>query len=643
MLDFMRKNAQSWVIKILFAIIILAFIFIYTGNYGNNRASVVAYINDVPITVKEYRENYQRSLESVRQQNPGIDQNILEQNGFGWQVFNRMVGASLVSWQANKLGITVTNKQVIDKITTMEAFAGKDGKFDKTIYEQLLRVNNLTPGEFENSIRREILLERMADLLTLPAMVSEEHARELFDFSAEKAQISYLAFNADDYKKDVLVTDEDITSYYEDNKKNFETEPKVQIDYINFNPEVLAKPENVTDEAIKTRYEENKEEYRHGEMAKAAHILYILPPGATEADEQKAREELKTLSERLAKGEDFASLIPKDQGADKRIVGSELGWFSKGDMVPEFEEAAFALKPGEVSKPVKTQFGLHIIKLEDLRPAGITPLEDVADEIRQDIALNAAADEMSNLLDAVQEDVVVAGSSLEKAAQDHGLKVEKTELFTQNQPPANLELEDEAVTALFDMEQGEVTDLPLATKKGFIIADVVKVQPATIPPLDEVRDAVKEQILESKGKELATEKANAMAKTIADSGLPSDESAKLTTPPAFGRQGFISGLGVMPDLANAVFAPELKVGSWLPQTYGTPTGAIVARLDERIPPTEEQWETAKAQWMETLRARKREELFTSLIESLKDSANIEMVNAEVLGPLPPSVDTNGNS
>ncbi len=643
MLDFMRKNAQSWVIKVLFAIIILAFIFIYTGNYGKNHASVIAYINDVPITVKEYRENYQRSLESVRQQNPGIEQSTLEQNGFGWQVFNRMVGASLVEWQADKLGIVVTNKGVIDKVTAIKAFAGKDGKFDKKIYEQLLRVNNLTAGEFEASIRREILLERMANLLTLPAIVNEQHAKELFDFSAEKAQMSYLSFNADAFKDSITVTEDEISSYYEDSKKSFETEPKIQISYINFTPELLAKPDQVSDAEIQARYDEKKDEYQHSEMAKGAHILYLLPPDATQADEDKARAELKTLSERWAKGEDFSTLLPKDQDADKKIVGSELGWFSKGDMVPEFEEAAFALNPGEISKPVKTQFGLHIIKLEDKRPAGITPLDDVKDEIRKDIAMGIAADEMSSLLDTVQEDVVAGGLTLDKSAADHGLKVDKSDLFTQSAPPAELELEDDALTSLFGMQEGEVTDLPLATKNGFIIAELSKVEPAAIPPLDAIHDTVKNQLIESKAKELAAQKATEMAKVISEKGLPSEEQDKLQTPEPFGRQGFIPGLGVMPDLAHAIFNPEIKAGTWLPQTYGTPTGAIVVRLDERIPPTQEQWDTAKSQWIQTLTSRNKEEFFTAVIESLKDAAKIEMVNTEVLGPMPPSATAPSNS
>ncbi len=183
MLDAMRQNAQSWGVKIVFGLIIVVFVFWGVGKFGNDTASVVAYVDGRPILVKEYEKTLEESLRMVHNQNPNITDKELAEGGFRWQVFSQMLTQTMLAAQAAKLNLSVSDAELRREIARVPAFAGEDGKFDAKRYEELLKANGLNPAEFETDMRQNLTLEKLGSYLALPAQVTETEARSLYDFS----------------------------------------------------------------------------------------------------------------------------------------------------------------------------------------------------------------------------------------------------------------------------------------------------------------------------------------------------------------------------------------------------------------------------------------------------------------------------
>ena len=184
MLDPMRKYAQSWGIKIVFGLIIIVFVFWGVGSFRGDKASVVATVDGQPVLIKDFEKAYQENLRLVKNKNPNVTDKDLQEGGFRWQVFSNMVTTRLLEAQAQKLGVSVGAEELRAEIAKIPAFTGKDKKFDPKRYEALLAANGVTPGEFEADFRQNLLLEKLAGYIGLPASVSESETRAIFDFMA---------------------------------------------------------------------------------------------------------------------------------------------------------------------------------------------------------------------------------------------------------------------------------------------------------------------------------------------------------------------------------------------------------------------------------------------------------------------------
>lgn len=636
MLDAIRKNASSWGVKVIFGIIIVVFMFWGIGSFNSDPA-VVAYVDEEPILIKDFNKAYEESLRLVRNQNPNVSEKELEDGGFRRQVFGQLLNTVLLVKKAKELHIAVSPEELRAAIGQIEAFQNEQKQFDPERYQQLLAANDLTAGEFESDYSRQLLLDKLMSYIGLPASVTEEEAKGLFDYVNEQATVSYIPFKAADFTAGFTPSDEQIKSYYDAHKDAFKTPYQVKIEYAEFTPTALSRPDEVTDEEISAYYQAHEDKYQQPEMVEARHILVMVPPGSPEKDVQAAEEKAKELYEKLKSGADFASLLPKDPGKEN-ILGEDYAWLKKGGLPAEFkafEDKAFGLAPGETSEPVRTSIGFHVIQTKDKKAPAKIPLDDVKEEIRGTVAEEKAADRLTKVLDATHEKIL-GGENLKTAAEGEGLIVTETDFFSKDQLPPALKLSEQSTQILFNLPKDGLTDNPLNTDDGFILAKVTDVKPEGFSTLDEVKDRIAATLLAEEAMKKAKTKAEETAKALQNDAdrekTLAEYKDKIVASEPFSRRGFIPGLGMVPPLAQAAFDNKQK--GWFPEAFGVSDGYVVAKLDKRTPPPADAWEQSKDKVVASLLQEKQREFFQAYLQALKAEAAFKPANVDILGPEP---------
>lgn len=628
MLDAIRRNAQSWGVKVIFGIIILVFVFWGVGDFRNEHGNILAEVNGSPLLLEDFQRIYSQTLDNLRRESPGINTEELERLNLRGQIFNQMVGMRLMEQEAELLNLRVSSAELRQRITQLEAFHGPDGQFDTEIYRALLQANNLTAPEFERDFRKDLLMDKIRDLITLPAYVPDQFVRDFFLYAREKVILEYISFPWERELDGFEITDEEIRASYEANLESFTMPARIKVRHLILSPASLARLEDVGQEEIAAYHADNHQEFFRPKQVRAAHILIKVPADAAEAEDGKARESLLGLLSRIKEGESFADLAREHSEDISAAQGGDLGWFSRGEMVNEFEEAAFALQPGEVSEPVRTVSGWHLIRVDDLRDEGTIPLEEVASAIRRHLAEEYALEALPDALDSAMEKIIL-GSSLEDIGRGLGLQVRETEFFSMLQPPAGLDIAPEAMALLFALADKEVTHSPILLPDGYLLAQKTAHEPETVRPLEEVRQRIVTRLSMDRAKDAARQKAEKdLALILAGEKAFDPEDVQTSEP--FGRQGFIPVLGFNTELAEAAFAAS--PGEWLPSTYQIQEAFVLAKLKERIHPSEDQWVMEKEAWRESLLQARQRELFQAFMNTLQAKAEIRVLRQDVLRP-----------
>lgn len=630
MLEILRQGAQSWGIKILFGIIIAVFVLAFGMNrVQNDQTTVVATVNDSPILFKPFQERVQRSLELARSQNPNLTAEILAQMGFKRQILEQMVIEELMMQQAAKLGLTVSKEELAKEIHLIPAFQNESNVFDPGAYQNVLRANNLTPGKFESEYMRGMTMDKLRTYVGLPGRLGEDQAHDFYTYGRSTAVISYMMYPWESYQDQVNATEERINEYYEARKANYAVPARAKIAYLLLTPATLADLSLVSPEETEKYYAENKEQFKIEEQVRARHLLVRVDENADDAAVEKAMQTIEAAQKDLAAGKSFAEVAAKyTEDPSGTQTGGELGWFGRGRMVKPFEDAAFALEKGAVSEPIRTQFGFHLISVEDVKGAGYEDFESVAADIANIIAEDRAAETLQDRLDQALE-MVLVGEPLDAVAKAIGLKLEVREsgYFAKNQGPRELPgLSPENAQALFDLPLDITTQSPLPIADGYLLATKLEQVSESVKPLEEVKTEIVAAI--------TREEALKMAKTAAEKDLEAllkgeslaDATLKETEP--FGRQGSIAGLGMNQLLANKAF--ETEAGSWLPEAYAFPEGYVLARADKVTPPAEEEWAAEKELWLTSLNERAEEQTVQAFVADLRAKADVRIANPALL-------------
>lgn len=634
MLEYIRSNSQSLGVKLAFGLIILVFIFWGVGSMKDRgTGSLVATVNGEPITIRDFELAYRNAEEGVLRNNPGVSREQMRQ-GLGRQVLRDLISQALVRQEAAHAGITVTPLELRMAVGQVPAFQNASGQFDAAAYKRVLEMQRISPAKYEHDMSEDMLQQKLVALVTATAWHDPAEPQNRYNFLREQRVPDYIFIPAADFMAGSKPTDAEVAAYYDSHKGEFAVQPKVDVAYIRLSPEVLVKPESINEADARKWYDANIARFNQQEEIKAAHILVPLAEDAAEADVKKAQETVAAIEKELKSGKSFADVANAHNGPNAAGPGGELGWLKRGTTVKPFEDAAFALDAGKVSAPVRSQFGLHIIKVEEKKGGGTQSFAAVAAEVRKAMAKEQGADKLRDVLDNLIEDNIL-GKPLEKSAQALGLEAQQSGLATAQELQQKMGVTAEGAAALEKTPANSPVDRALEAGDAYVVARVLKTEPASTQPLEAVKEKIVARLQGEKALAEAMRTAGERRKSLADGAVnPTLKTAMgIKTANPMDRSGSLADFGPDPELAAAVFSA--KVGQWLPAAFAVNSpkdgqGAVLVHVGAVQPPDPAEWDMIKDIMVNAVERERVQGLYETFMQRMLSTAKVEVLNMDIV-------------
>lgn len=633
MLESIRSGAQSFGVKVAFGIIILVFVFWGVGNFNDrDYSNVVAVVNGEPILAREFEKAYHMEEEYLLRNNPGLTRQQLASMDLGSRVLNELIRLTLLSQEAGRTGIVVTPREMRELVAQDKAFQDDKGNFDANAYKRVLEARRMSPGQYEKELATQMLGAKMAGLVTAGAWSDSEEARRMFDFLRERRVIDYLFIPSDRFRQDVKVEKAEEEEWYENHKSQFAIPPQIDVAYIRVAPESLIDPKSIPESEAKAWYEANKAKFERPEQIHARHILVPLAPDADEQSEKAAEEKLASASRELADGKSFAEAADAINPPGVAGKGGDLGWIAHGQTVPEFEDVAFRQPEGKVSGPFRTPFGLHLVLVEEKQAAGTASFEEAAPEVYKALALEQGSDKLQEALDNLIEDNILQ-KPLSEAAARYNLKAEESGLLDKAGLIEKLGIKPEASELLLASQAGAPIETALEAGDAYLIARIIKSEPAGVKPFSEVEKQISDTLIAEKALKMALENADGQLKKFEKEGTDTLEKAGFKTSAPLERQGTLAGFAFNEKLIQAIF--ESKVDNWLPEPFAVTAekegaGALIARVMKQVPPEAGEFDQAGKILENAILQDRKSGIFQIFIEDLYRKAGPIKINRDII-------------
>jgi peptidyl-prolyl cis-trans isomerase D len=632
MLDRMRRH-RDW-LKWSLGLVCVAFVLFYIPDFlrgtGADAASSdkIASIEGHEITSGEFRRTYQAQLQAYRSAyGAQMNDQLLKQLGIENQILQQMVDERAALAESERLGIKVSDEEVRQRIFSTPAFQENGGFIGEQRYQQLLRMQRppMTAAQFEANVRRSLAVEKLRSSLTDWLSVADKELEQEYRRRNDKVKLAVVSFTADTFRPQVSATDAEVASYFDAHKNDFKIPEKRKITYLLIDIDALRAKVVVPPADIERAYNNSSEQYSTPEQVRASHILLKTEGKDDAAVKAKAEELLKQAKA----GADFADLAKKNSEDDASAKnGGDLDYFGRGRMVPEFDQVAFTLEPGQISDVVKTQYGYHVIKVVDKKNATTRPLAEVRQQLTDQLGYERAQAQAADLAQALEKQIKKP-ADLEKAAKEHGLTVQESGFFARDEPILGLGPAPEAANRAFEMKPNDVAG-PLRASRGFVFETLTAKQDPYVPKVDEVKDRVRDEVVKQKARDISRQKAVEIAAKL--KGAPDFEKAAVAagltvkTTDLIAKDAPIPDLGVAPAVDEAAF--KLPVGG-VSDAIGTDNGSAVIKVLEKKEVTTEEWTTSKDRFREELLADRRNRFFSAYMVKAKQKMKID-VNREAL-------------
>ena len=632
MLDRMRRH-KGW-LKWSLAIVILAFIILYIPSFlkqdaaGNN--DVVASVEGREITVGRFRQAYQRQMQAYRAQFGGnVDERMLKQLGIDQRIVQQMIEEETALAEASRLGIAATDQEVRTRVSTMPGLMENGQFIGEERYRQLLQMQNppLTAHDFEEQIRRGITLEKLQAALTNWITVGDKELEDEYKRRNEKVKLAVVSFPADKFREGLEATDAELSAYYDAHKNDLKIPEKRKVKYALVDTQAIRNRTQVSAEDIKRSYEDNQQQYSTPEQVRASHIL-LKTEGKDDAAVKKQAEDLLA---KVKAGADFAKLATEyseDEGS--KTKGGDLDFFPKGQMVPEFDKAAFSMKVGEISPLVKTQYGYHIIKLTDKKAPTTKSLDEVRAQIEDQIKWDRAQTEAQRIADDVAKSLKKP-ADLDTVAKGRGLTVGESNLFSKEEPIAGLGVAPAVAERAFELKDGAVSEA-IRTPQGFAFIAVTGKQDSYIPKLDEVKAKVRDEVLKKKAAEVAKQKAVTIGAQMKSGDFTAAAKAAgldVKTTEFIARGAPIGDVGVSPAVDAVAFGMQPGQAT---DPITTDNGTVIVKVLERQDPPASDVATGKASLKTEMVNERRNRFYTSYMSKARERMKVN-VNRELIAQL----------
>lgn len=598
MFDFFRKYNKV-VMIFLFLLIIPSFVLFGVDRYqGDGKGEKVASVDGTPITRPEWDLQHRNEIDRIRQQNPSIEPSVFDSDAARYGTLERMVRDRVLAAAAAKTNMTVSEERLSRMFAEdagLASFRGADGKFDR---EMFMRATGRTPEQYEASVRSDLSTQQVLLGVSGTAFATRAQADAALHAFYDKREVQIARFNAADFTSKVTVSDADLQGYYDQHAAQFRAPEQANIEYVVLDMDAVKKGIVLNEADVKSYYEQNKEGLGTKEERRASHILITAPASAPAAEREKAKAKAELLLAEVRKAPNtFADVARKNsQDPGSAEKGGDLDFVTRGAMVKPFEDAMFALKKGQISDVVETQFGYHIIQLTDIKPSNTPPFEQARAGIEADLRTQQATAEFAKAAEAFTDIVYQQPDSLKPAADKFKLTIRTAVDVPRTPAPGAVGAlaSRNFLSALFapdSLERKHNTEAIEVGPNQLASGRVTQYAAARTLPFAEVKEKVRAQLI--------AERAVALAKAAGTAKLAAWE--KDAAGAAFGAPVTLSRLDTQsqpaPIIEGALRADTTK----LPGLIGVDLGAggyAVVRVLKTVPrvapaPEQAQQETAQ--------------------------------------------------
>ena len=512
----------------------------FGSTSSNSEDPVLAQIGSEKIIASKAQRDFQ-----VAAQNAQIPQQMMEV--YFPQYLEQIVQQKAARYQAERMGLTVTDDEIITGLMSADPQFFPNGQPNKEAFVAFLAQQGLTLDQAIDDMRTTLLTRKLANTVDATIVVTPKEVEDQFRHKNEKLKVQYIAFPPAKFLDQVKPTDQDLQQTYNFNKANYTIPQKSTFQVVLLDQEKVEASIAVTDEQLRKAYSASLDNFRMPERVHVRHIL-ISTQGKSDAEKKTLRDKAEDVLKQAKSGTDWVALAKKysDDKANAE-QGGDLNWVVRGQMVPEFESAAFALKPKEISGVVTSQFGYHIIQMLEREPARVKPFEEVKDGLTSDVRKQAVTDKMQALGDQMHAALEKNPNSAADVAKQFGAEFISVPNATPGQAIPTVGSSPEIDGALAGMKPNDVSGLLVLPANRLAVVVLNTRTPGRPATFDEVADQVKQAFLTSKSQEIAQNKAKEAANRLR-AGEDIEKVAKsykldVSTTNFFSREETVEGLG----------------------------------------------------------------------------------------------------
>ena len=613
-----RRALQIGLLVVIAAFVASLFVFGAGGMNDGGDAEWVARVNGETIPVERYQRRYQAYLDAYAQvYRERFNPELAERMGISQQVVQDLVQEAVVVQRAKAEGLGVSDEELNAQIHQVPAFH-EAGRFSMKRYQEFLKRRGFSAASFENEVRRELTRNKVESLVKSGVKVTDAEIERTYALQREQVRAAWALVEIQPILTASTAGDDEIQKHLKDHEDQFRQPERRRVQYVIVNPKDFQKPVGEAD--IEKYYKEHAAEFETPPTVRVAHVLArVGETGGSEA-EDKAKAKALDAIRRVKAGEDFAK-VAKELSEDTATApnGGDLGFIKKGEVVPEFEQAAFALKKGEVTpEPVRSGFGFHAIKVTDTREGGRKPVGEVAPQIKEKLVTEAAERAAKARADEAKVALQAASDFMAEAKKLGFTPVESRVPRVQVPGMSRGESMEEAA---FTLAVGGVST-PLKTPIGFIVMKVVEHLPAAVPPIAEIREQVASAVKREKADKVALERA----KQLASEGKSGDfaaaakkASAQTGETPRFSRAKPAEKLP-----GDAMLAALQTVANGVTEPVKTPQGYYVLKVIERAPADLAELDKERDKMRGELLIAKQSQAWESWMGNARGSSKIEV-------------------
>jgi len=495
-----------WIIAIAFG---ASLPLMYLRSRIGDHQKPLAKVNGVSISYATFARSYSDVYERY-QQTSGEQISPQVETYLKYQVLAQLITNEILRQEANRARIRISEEELTETIERiMRSFPSREA------FTRFLDYQHISYRDLKEQIRKQLAINELTQRIQDSVGVTDQEVKDYWLRENEKIKAVYIYLSPKKYKKEVVVSQEEITIYYEKHKEDFTIPEKVKVDYLLISSGEFTKEIKVTPKELKSYYEGHLANFEVPEKRKVSHILIKLLPSASKKEEENAKKKIEEIQKKLEKGADFTTLAKKySQDTSSAKKGGDVGFFTYTQMIPSFSRAAFSLeKEGEVSGIVKSPFGYHLIKLTGIKQAYTEPFEKVKSQVKKLLIEQKSDDLAKKEAETMRERIKEKKITFTDYVKKHPFRYNSTPFFSSTEKVEGVEWTPQFDQVAFSLKPGEISSV-VQIPQGYSILKLVERKTSRIPPLKEITQKIKEKVVEEKAKRTAEEKAKQIQKEI---------------------------------------------------------------------------------------------------------------------------------